>query len=204
MIKCMFKHPGFWRVGGLALVAVLVGCTPNSQPLEPKILTFNYVETSYADPAALIASLQSGQTTVADELPANPCNFTAHVANSWPLSIDIIGNPGTTGFNVTISSATLVNLTTTNPGNCRPVTEIVVNIGSSNEALDVGGRTNSTSAEMVVGGNRYDTGSGFFEGSLTTFRQQSGYATGEFQFVSDSPGTAANVLLLVSGFYADD
>ena len=202
MSKGQFKRTGCQRAGVLALVVALTGCTPGGQPLEPKILTFNYLVASFADPAALIASIQNGQTTVADQIRAT-CNFTADAAASRPLSIDILGVPGQTGFNIAIESTTLVSITTTNPANCQPVSEISVFIGGASQALDVGGRTNSTSAEMVVGGNRFDTVGGFFEGSLTGYNQQTGYASGEFQFVADSPGTAANVLLLVDGSFAD-
>lgn len=198
----------FWgrcsrRAGAVALAAVLAGCTTSGAPVEPKILTFNYLVASFADPAALVAALQNGQTTVADQLPADPCNFTADAAASRPLSIDLLGNPGQTGFNVTITSATLVNVTTTNPANCQPATEIAMTIGSMNEALGVGGQTNLTSAELVVGGDSFSSSGAFFEGSLTGYNQQTGYGSGEFQFAGVAPGTAANVLLLVSGSYAD-
>ncbi len=211
MIKSQFKRTCCRRAGVLALVAGLFGCTPSGQPLEPKILTFNYMVIQFSDSAAvtaLVASIQSGQTTVADELPANPCNFTASFAGTNAgtnqTSINVNGNPGQTGFNIQIESMTPVNITTTNPTDCQPVSEIAIFIGHMDEALDIGGQTNETSAEMVVGGNLFETYSGFFEGSLTGFRQQTGYASGEFQFVSASPGTAANARLLVSGFYADD
>ncbi len=75
MIKSQFKRTCCRRAGALALVAVLFGCTSSGQPLEPKILTFNYMVIQYSDPAAisaLIASIQSGQTTVAEQLPADP------------------------------------------------------------------------------------------------------------------------------------
>jgi hypothetical protein len=185
-------------------MAVFFGCGPNSQPLEPKILTFNYMLIQYSDPAAFITEIQSGQKTVADELPADPCNFTADAAASTPLSIDIFGDPGQNGFNVTITSATLVNVTTTNPANCQPVNEINMTIGAANEALGVGGQTNKTSADLVVGGNSFSSHNKFFEGSLTGYNQQTGYASGGFQFVGSSSGTAANVLLLVHGSFADD
>jgi hypothetical protein len=204
MSVSQFKQFWFQCAGTLVVIAALVGCAPNGPPVEPKILTFNYVVASYADPAALIAALQNGQTTVADELPTTPCNFTADAAASTPLSIDILGTPGQAGFNVTITSATLVNITTTNPANCQPVSEIAMTIGDANEALGVGGKTNRTSAELVVGGDRFDTNNRFFAGSLTGYNQQTGYASGEFQFAGSSPGTAPNVLLLGHGSFADD
>ena len=212
MIKSQFKRGCCRRAGALALVAVLFGCTSSGQPLEPKILSLNYMVIQYSDPAAisaLIASIQSGQTTVADELPTDPCNFTADDGDTAVLSIDINGIPGDSGFNIAIWTSGLVNITTTNPTDCQPVSSINMTIGSASEALDVGGQTNNTSAIIVMGGNTFNTGdelvsNQFFEASLMGFRPQTGYARGEFQFVSAAPGTAANARLLVSGFYADD
>ncbi len=211
MIKSQFMQTGFRRAGALALVVALFGCTSSGQPLEPKILTFNYMVIQYSNEAAiiaLIASIRSGQTTVADELPTDSCNFTASFADTNAgtnqTSINFSGNPGQTGFNIRINDMAPVNITTTNPTDCQPVSEIEIFIGHTNEALDIGGQTNKTFAEMVVGGNIFETYGGFFVGSLTTFRQQTGYASGEFQFVSTAPGAAANARLLVSGFYASD
>lgn len=189
------------HAGTLALLLALAACTT---PIEPKILTFNYGTIAALDPAMLIDRVASGQTTVDDELGSNPCNFTADAEASTPLSIDFLGMPGEEGFNVTISSASLVNLTTTNPPACPAVTEINMTIGALGESLDVGGRTNATGAEIIVGGDGFATGSGFFEGTLSHYSRQTGYGSGRFQFAAFSPARSAHVVLLVSGSYADD
>jgi hypothetical protein len=188
-------------LAGLTSAAMLLGCP--GQPLEPQIVIFNYAVRQVADPAALIASIQGGQTTVVAEIGANPCNFTASFAGPNPPSININGDPGQTGFNISIVSTTPTNLATTNPGNCQAIEEIMIFIGARNQALNVGGRTNLTSAELMVGGMRLGTASGFFEASLTAFRQQTRYASGEFRFVGTMGSTAGPAtVLLADGSYA--
>jgi len=186
----------------LAVAAVLAGCS--SAPVEPQIFTFNYALRQVPDVGALIHSITSGQRTIADVIGPDPCNFTASFAAQSgtgppvrPVT-NVNGNPGQMGFNISIAAATPVNINTDNPPGCPNIGEFNISIGERNEALDVRGRTNRGSAQLVVGGTHF-TGT-FLEATLAGFRQQTRYASGELRFVATT--TVATTVLLVDGSYA--
>jgi hypothetical protein len=208
------RQSAAWRIaavllsGGLA--AALLAACPNGEPVQPQILTFNYKirQLHVRDVTDLLNRIRSGQTTVANELGSNPCNFTASFANPTPPMVPtapivhVGGGPGA-GFNLNITTTTPVSITTTNPPTCQSVDEIAISIGGAQTGgLDVGGRTNLTSAELVVGGTRFTSAVGFFEATLTNFQRPppGGYASGQFRFVATTQ--VGNATLLGDGSYA--
>src|SRR5574337_113221 len=113
----------------MAALVGLGGCANRGTPLTPQILTFNYAVRAVPDASALIASVQSGQTTVSDLLSRDPCNFTADFSSATPPQVFPYGSPGQTGFNVNIVSTAPVGLSTTNPSSCVALDEVEINIG---------------------------------------------------------------------------
>ena len=185
----------------LAIALALVGCGNRGTPVSPQVLSFNYSVRTVPDASALIASVQGGQTTVADLLSQGPCNFTADFSTRTPPLISVNGTPGETGFNVRLVSTTPVAIATSNPPSCSAVAEFEISIGGRSEALALGAQTNLTEGRVwLVDGNRFPT-SQFFQARVTTFDPTTRRAGGDFRFIDRlSPGS--NTVMIVEGSYA--
>lgn len=190
----------FARAAGMpVMVAALLltlGCAT-----QPQVVAFNYSINTVPDAAALIAGVRNGGTSVASLLPATPCTFWASFERGlWRPAIQINGNPGASDFNLRFSSATPVNVATTNAPSCPQVSfyDIVIT-GSPAGALGVGGQTSSTSGVVEFGALRFGT-NGYFNAGLQAFDPATRRVTGHFQFVNPHP-TDANTVLIVDGQY---
>ncbi len=185
----------------IAALVGLGGCANRGTPLTPQILTFNYAVRAVPDASALIASVQSGQTTVSDLLSRDPCNFTADFSSATPPQVFPYGSPGQTGFNVNIVSTAPVGLSTTNPSSCVALDEVEINIGGGSEALALGVPTNLTNGRIwLVDGRRFET-SQFFQARVRAFDTANRRSNGDFQFISRL-SAGSNTVLIVEGSYA--
>jgi hypothetical protein len=184
-----------------ATAILLAGCPNPGTPIAPQILTFNYLVTTVSNADALITSVQNGQTTVADLLARDPCNFTADFASATPPQVFPYGTPGQTGFNVNIDSTAPVNITRTNPAYCTPPAELEINIGGQAQALALGVPTNLTNGRVwLTDGRRFAT-SQFFQASIQGFDPANRRSNGDFRFIDRlTPGS--NTVLIVDGSYA--
>ena len=185
----------------MAALVGLGGCANRGTPLTQQILTFNYAVRAVPDASALIASVQSGQTTVSDLLSRDPCNFTADFSSATPPQVFPYGSPGQTGFNVNIVSTAPVGLSTTNPSSCVALDEVEINIGGGSEALALGVPTNLTNGRIwLVDVRRFET-SQFFQARVRAFDTANRRSNGDFQFISRL-SAGSNTVLIVEGSYA--
>jgi hypothetical protein len=179
----------------------LAGCANRGTPLTPQILTFNYAVRTVPDATALIASVQSGQTTVADLLSQDPCNFTADFSSATPPQIFINGIPGQVGFNVNLVSTDPVGVPATNPSSCTALDELEINIGGLSEALGVGAQTSLTNGRVWLADDRQFATSQFFQARVQGFDPASRRSNGDFRFINRL-SAGSNTVLILEGSYA--
>jgi hypothetical protein len=184
------------------ILAITMGKAGNrGTPLEPQVLSFKYV-TGTVNASAVIASVRSGQTTIADLLSraSGVCGFTADFSSRTPPRVFINGTPGQIGFNVNLISAEPVSLTTPNQSCFDELSEFEINIGGRLEALALGNQTSLTNGRVKLVDGREFTTSEFFQAQINRFDPANRRSEGSFRFINRL-SRASNMVLIVEGSY---
>lgn len=201
----LLSHPGRLRALKVVLALLIVSLGLSScnrgTPLRPQILTFNYAVRGVPNASDLIASVQSGQTSVSSLLSVDPCNFTADFSGATPPQVFINGTPGQTGFNVNLISTDPHGIATTNPASCVELDEVEINIGGRSEALALGTLTTHTNGRIWLNNGNQFQASEFFQAQVHGFDPATRRSNGEFRFI-DRLSSTSNTVLIVEGTYA--
>ncbi len=183
---------------GALVVAQIAGCIRLSGG-PPEVLVFDYRVLDAEDPAALAASLSAGSTTIADRLGPTPCRFAASFSVNKPR-LSAGGAPGDAGYNVTVSGAGLINVSTTTPTDCIGVSDLRIMIGALSERLALGQTATMTVGDITLSDGRRMKERVYFEAVVESHNPSTGRVTGRFRLASNEALRATTILIAEGSF----
>ncbi len=198
---------GISAVAVAGIAAILASESPPTISTPANYLTLNYEIRTESDPTALISDVASASGRVGQYLTPSRCEYDA----DFPMSsvepeLDISGQPGQSGANVTIDNVIFTPKTAPTSA-CRTITNFNVTLGDRGLVLDLNSPVNVSSASLIANGAglptdaSFTTSGGFFEGQLLSFNSSDGYFTGDFEFIAIGPD---DFVFLATGTYGSD
>lgn len=181
-------------LGVIAIVGVssIAGCDGASIGRPAPHFTIDYVIRTVPDPAAMIADVVGGTTSVGQLVGPSRCEFEADFNVTNDPDIDRSGTPGQIGANVSIQAINPLPRSAPT-SECRQMSNISILIGDLNTTLNLGVPVNVTSASLVANGPglptdaAFSSSNGFFSGELSSFNASTRYFSGEFEFIAPGP-----------------
>ncbi|MEO0989935.1 MAG: hypothetical protein AAFX00_03185 [Pseudomonadota bacterium] len=172
------------------------------------LMLFNYIEASHS--AAIDERIEATSITrVMEELEQIPgndiCVLSAERTATGGFQDGIAGQPGQSGFNVSVTAIRPINRVTVNPPGCESITSFQLVVGGPGTPLGLRQPTDQGVIEVVIDGDTYTTNASssstgrLFEGRVNSFNAGRGSFQAGFEAVAVSPANRPGRMVLLDG-----